>query len=256
MSSSNLDFKTLALSVEAANAARELLDRRLTSATPILESANNNLARADELFRSASQEPDEANRDRILADANKVSQDALDSARQAMCTLSRRGPPIDEWKECRATIDRFDKILVDLRKTGFGFVTALVSAVAFLFNDQTEPRIKVSIFAILTLLVITLYAIDLVHQVWLRQTVNKARDLEVMLGFELSRAISAKFKKLDAAILGVALYVCLLAAAGWVFIAAITHENMAGGHHVTIFVIAAIGTIVIGGSAWRYLLRD
>jgi hypothetical protein len=31
----------------------------------------------------------------------------------------------EEWKECRFSIDRFDRLLVDLRKTGFGFVTAL-----------------------------------------------------------------------------------------------------------------------------------
>src|SRR6516164_6023595 len=39
---------------------------------------------------------------------------------------SKVGSSIDEWKECRTTIDRFDKILVDLRKTGFGFITAVV----------------------------------------------------------------------------------------------------------------------------------
>jgi hypothetical protein len=39
---------------------------------------------------------------------------------------------LDEWKECRTTIDRCDKLLVDLRKTGFGFVTAVVALYSLL----------------------------------------------------------------------------------------------------------------------------
>jgi len=54
------------------------------------------------------------------------------AALKASCDLlgvsgleSKAGSLVDEWKECRATIDRCDKILVDLRKTGFGLVTAI-----------------------------------------------------------------------------------------------------------------------------------
>ena len=47
----------------------------------------------------------------------------------------------DEWKECRATIGRFDTILVDLRKVGFSFITAIVSGATFFFTqDPTKPE--------------------------------------------------------------------------------------------------------------------
>jgi hypothetical protein len=48
----------------------------------------------------------------------------------------------DEWKECRATIGRFDGLLVDLRKTGFGFVTAIVSGPTFLFAYTRQSRLR------------------------------------------------------------------------------------------------------------------
>ena len=135
MSSDDLNFETLKLCVRTAQAAKGLLDSRLESATPDLENANSSIAKADQLFQSASNKSsDPASRDQDLADANEAARSAFTSAREAMSKLFQPGQPIEEWKECRSTIDRFDKILVDLRKTGFGFVTALVSAAAFLFN--------------------------------------------------------------------------------------------------------------------------
>jgi len=38
----------------------------------------------------------------------------------------------EEWKICRETIDRFDGILVDLRKYGFSILTGLTTAGSFL----------------------------------------------------------------------------------------------------------------------------
>ena len=82
----------------------------------------------------------------------------------------------DEWKECRSTIDRFDKILVDLRKTGFGFVTAIVSGATFFFvPDRTKPVLedaRFSVFTIIMVLTLTLYVVDRVHQVWLQEAVD------------------------------------------------------------------------------------
>ena len=76
-----------------------------------------------------------------------------------------------EWKECSTSIDRFDKILVDLRKTGISFVTTIIGGAAFLLTysgtaalqgtaqavTQTSlaeavPVVKVSIFFVIGLL--------------------------------------------------------------------------------------------------------
>jgi len=110
------------------------------------------------------------------------------------------GDPKDEWKECRTSIDRFDRLLVELRKTGFGFVTAIASASAFLLGPTTPvstsstPLIKVGVFFIITLLIVTLFAIDRAHQVWLAAAVQRAKFLEEStLQYWITRNISDKF---------------------------------------------------------------
>src|SRR5262249_43753093 len=90
--------------------------------------------------------------------------------------------PKDEWKESRATSDRFDKLLVDLRKVGFSFVTAILSGATFFFiQDPTKPvpdSVKFATFSFILVLVLVLYVIDHVHQVMLQTAVNRAQTLE------------------------------------------------------------------------------
>jgi len=122
----------------------------------------------------------------------------------------------DEWKECRSAIGRFDGLLVDLRKTGFGFVTAIVSGATFFFTyDQTKPvpeSGKFAVFSIIMVLTLTLYLIDRVHQVLLQDAVDHARTLEARLGFNLSGALSRRYQRKHAIRLGLAIYIVLLAA--------------------------------------------
>jgi hypothetical protein len=74
---------------------------------------------------------------------------ARSNAAQAFAGVAG-GDPKDEWKECRTSIDRFDKLLVDLRKTGFGFITAIVGAAALLQSQVAgAPELKFSVFVII-----------------------------------------------------------------------------------------------------------
>jgi hypothetical protein len=101
-----------------------------------------------------------------IAAATEKSAGALKSSAEligAVGFVGAVGSPIDEWKECRSTIDRFDKILVDLRKTGFGFVTAIAAGAQFIFADANYFAAKAALLAMLIVLIITLYSIDLVH---------------------------------------------------------------------------------------------
>lgn len=123
----------------------------------------------------------------------------------------------DEWKECRATIGRFDGLLVDLRKTGFGFVTAIGSGATFFFAyDPTKPMVpesgKFAVFTIIMVLTLTLYIIDRVHQLLMQQAVNHARSLEAKIGFSISSVLGSKYTKKYASKVGVALYLILLGA--------------------------------------------
>src|ERR1700738_3290788 len=116
------------------------------------------------------------------------------------------GSPVDEWKECRATIDRCDKILVDLRKTGFGFVTAVVGVAAYVFSGNNDFPPKAALLGMLVVLIVALYLVDLAHQTWLSVAVKRAEEIERRLGFSLTRSISAGYAAAKAVSLGFALY--------------------------------------------------
>lgn len=161
--------------------------------------------------------------------------------------------PIDEWKECRVTIDRFDKILVDLRKTGFGFVTAIAAAAQFLFTDVNSFGAKAALLAMLVFLIITLYLIDLAHQEWLDVTVERAKAIEKYRFSEtilLTSVISARFGFLRATTLGFLLYAVLLLATCAVFFFSVPHsEPLLSGHHCFVGLTFLVGSSFLGG-AW------
>ena len=154
----------------------------------------------------------------------------------------------DEWKECRQTIDRFDKLLVDLRKTGFGFITAIVSGATIFFSQGlsgealsilsqspavvSSPELlkdiakaaaslpesaKFAIFTIILVLTWMLYLIDLSHQRMLHATTDRAKVLEEKLGYAITNNISVKYKQLHADFLGLLLYYVLVIASYFAF---------------------------------------
>ena len=160
--------------------------------------------------------------------------------------------PIDEWKECRVTIDRFDKILVDLRKTGFGFVTAIAAAAQFLFTDAYSFDAKVALLALLVFLIITLYLIDLAHQEWLDVAVKRAELIEnqrFSKAIFLTSAISAGFSPFRAIWLGLVLYaVLLIATCAAFFFSVPRNEIWLSGHHCFVGLICGVGLAVLGGA--------
>ncbi len=125
------------------------------------------------------------------------------------------GASADEWKECRATIGRFDGLLVDLRKTGFGFVTAIVSGATFFFAyDPTKQEVpesgKFAVFTIIMVLTLTLYFIDRVHQIMTQQAVNHACELEAPLGFHITGLLGSVYTRQLSLQLEIGIYWVLL----------------------------------------------
>jgi Na+/melibiose symporter-like transporter len=127
-----------------------------------------------------------------------------------------------------------------LRKTGFGLITALVGAATYVFQQST-PGIKASIDCMLVLLIVTLYLIDCVHQLWLKETVDYAIELEKSLKYNLTTRISKIYDGSEAQILGFWLYFILLAVTCVIFLYSISSEGIAGGHRMTIY-----GAFVVG----------
>lgn len=140
----------------------------------------------------------------------------------------------DEWKECRSSIDRFDKALVDLRKTGFGFITAIIAGAAFLLKRESAPTentpdvaplaslaelplVRLSVFLVFMLLILVVFLIDRAHQIWLGVAVKRATYLENLLAYRITRNISGAFKGWEALALAILIYIGLLVMNGFVF---------------------------------------
>ena len=241
-----LALEILTTSAQAFDKAAEVIEQRGVAAAQNLQAAEASLEQSREKA-AAIEHADPENRPRLLAEAAKAAGEALKASYTAVEATYAGTPNADskdEWKEARATIDRFDKLLVDLRKTGFGIVTALVGAATYLFKDG-HVGTRISILCMLVLLIITLYTIDRVHQVWLEITVEHARNLEQRIGFGLTTLISERFEGRDAALLGFVLYFVLLfatCAMFWVSIP-LTEEKITGGHRIVIYGAATIAVV-------------
>ena len=208
-----------------------------------------------------------------MADATAAAVRAAAIGLQAASTLlnaaippePNEGKSLDEWKECRTTIDRCDKLLVDLRKTGFGFVTAVVGAAVYVFgkSDHAGNDAKSLLVCMLVVLLIVLYLVDLAHQTWLGVAVERAKILErePELNFTLTQEISKEFAASLAIGLGCALYSLLLFATCAIFWASIPlsaedlfsapRANIYGAFVVGLFVILA--SPLISPRRWRLL---
>lgn len=97
---------------------------------------------------------------------------------------------VEEWKECRTTIGRFDTLLVDLRKYGFTLITGLLTASSFWFGIQKQggtPTVaEVGVALVLTVLVVALFVIDRSYEVLLHAAVNRGKFLESILPLNLT----------------------------------------------------------------------
>jgi hypothetical protein len=244
-------------SVAAADAAtakaRDLVSRRQRLSNEHLATANTSLATAK--AKLAGLTTHGAENDRLTFEAAEAAARALKSSYEAVEAAGIGGGIGDkkeEWKECRLTIDRFDKLLVDLRKTGFGVVTALVGAATFLFT-LSSPGTSVSILCILVLLIAVLQWIDRVHQVWLLEAVKRAVKLEEELGFRITTTLGEKFKGLDATMLGIWFYLILLIATCTIFWFAIPlkMEGPCGGHRMIIYGAGVVGVLFMIASLSR-----
>jgi len=154
---------------------------------------------------------------------------------------------LDEWKECRATIGRFDGLLVDLRKTGFSFVTAIASGATFFFAVEKSSPIpesgKFAVFTIIMVLTLTLYVVDRVHQIMQQEAVDLARRLEQdWLRFTITSLLGSKYKRSYAIGLGIGLYWVLLIA---IYLASVFTSNECGGCQIAMLLELVIGLAII-----------
>lgn len=146
-----------------------------------------------------------------------------------------------EWKQCQANLEQFDKIIVDLRKYGFGIVTGLISVNGFLFalKDMT-PFMIMGIYLALLVLIVGLFRLDRMHEVFLRAAVTRARFLEEQSGMNLSNKITQISDNKKTGTWGVWLYIMFAFAAAFLAWAA-TAEAIQVAHMADTDHAAALG---------------
>ena len=130
-----------------------------------------------------------------------------------------------EWAECRAIIGRLDLLLVDLRKTGFAFITALLTASAFLSllgvpgsqtGSATPIQARGIAFMAIMVLIAALFAVDNYYEVLLNAAVERALDLESQSDppVRVTKYLSINASSTLSTWVLVGLYLILLATAG------------------------------------------
>lgn len=94
-----------------------------------------------------------------------------------------------EWKQCQRSINEFDRMILDIRKYGFSFTTLLLGANGFLLGQVTAVG-AIGICSLLTVLIVALFHLDRMHEIYLRSAVLRAMQLEKREGLGLARCLS------------------------------------------------------------------
>lgn len=104
---------------------------------------------------------------------------------------------LDEWKETRSVLARFDENLHDVRKYGFTFLAALftIDSLQTLLSDTISDPVRLGMILITITFIVTLWILDLDYQKYQQAAAIRAKILETMLNFELSETISYKYKR-------------------------------------------------------------
>lgn len=127
---------------------------------------------------------------------------------------------MDEWKEARATLSAFDDRVHDLRKYGFTFITALLTADSILIpaaaaGSATVPTvIKLAVFVVTLILILAVRLIHRNYQLFLEAAALRAKILERVLNLELTETISMRHRAEHAHAYESSLYLCFALSAG------------------------------------------
>jgi len=250
-------LQLLTVSRQCLDGALDVANSRNAAIAARLQSAQTTLNEID-VARTALQgaTATAANLPTLITDGLQAAADGSHEASDllnAAAAVSSTAGALDEWKECRATIDRCDKLLVDLRKTGFGFITAVVGAAAYIFTkpDHATSITKSELLCSLVVLIVMLYLIDLAHQSWLVLAVRRAEILEQRLNFKLTQTISQQFAAFRAEGLGTALYLLLLFSSCAIFWTSTpSSEDFYSAPRANIYGALAVGFYVIVTAPW------
>ncbi|UCH58244.1 MAG: hypothetical protein JSV61_08435 [Anaerolineales bacterium] len=132
----------------------------------------------------------------------------------------------DEWKESRKTIDRFDKLSVDIRKYGFSVIALIISSSTIIFDaaEVNNPLPLTIVPMVIGILTLGIYLADSYYQVLLLSSILHCRQLEnvhkeilsdrikkqMYFGWNLANFIEDKVQKSRAYLYTILIYVLFL----------------------------------------------
>ena len=102
---------------------------------------------------------------------------------------------IEEWKEARSVLARFDENLHDLRKYGFSVLSAFLALDALQKMTSIDAGAKFGLIVVTMALIITLRLLDQDYQKLQGAASIRARILERSLNFELTDTITDRYKR-------------------------------------------------------------
>jgi hypothetical protein len=108
---------------------------------------------------------------------------------------------MEEWKVARELLASFDDRLDNLRKYGFSFLTALLTAdsillpgsVPALADKALSDPVKLAVLVVTLFLIVALQFVDRNYQVFQEAAASRARVLERILNLELTEVISQRY---------------------------------------------------------------
>lgn len=112
-----------------------------------------------------------------------------------MATSSSYGNALEEWKEARAVLARFDENLHDLRKYGFIFLAALLASDSIQTILKLEENARLALILITIVFIIALRLVDKNYEQFQSATVIRAMILERILNIELTETISYRYRR-------------------------------------------------------------
>jgi hypothetical protein len=169
-----------------------------------------------------------------------------------------------EWKECRATVARLEKIVVDLRKYGFILLAALLTAKTLFFLTSSPPKqgsepaltlqTRVALLLFTMVLIFSLFVVDLSQEVLLRAARRRAIALEKDLRMELTSALREQVIGLWSHSRGIWLYSSLVLASFFASVlTTIPIDAYIEVHHGAFFAAILLITVVtLGALYWHH----
>ncbi len=106
-----------------------------------------------------------------------------------------------EWEVARDVIKTFDEQIHDLRKYGFSFITALLTAQSILIpavggspsSSSIPDSVKFGVLAVTLLLVVALRVLEYTYRFYQKSAASRAVVVERQLNFELTETVANRF---------------------------------------------------------------